>query len=292
MIKKSTILKIFNIFFWLIIGSGLSFLLISAIVKEQTNQCKGVQIDFMDEKLINMIDRKEVYASLWPGLAEKYPVGKNAASFNLFALENTLSKNPWIERADIYFDNQQLLHFNIKQKSPVARLFTSEGYSYYLDKSYNLLPLKQTDHIVLPVFTNYYVNPTGMKKSDSMLLERIVSLSTYFIQDSFWMAQVESVYIKPDNGFELSTQVGDHVVDLGLRSEWGPMFKKLKLLYQKFNEEDSWNRYDHINLQFKDQVVCERSGAKLMYADSVQTDSIQISQKVINNNTNPKYKPQ
>jgi cell division protein FtsQ len=246
----------------------------------------------MDEKLINMIDRKEVYASLWPGLAEKYPVGKNAASFNLFALENTLSKNPWIERADIYFDNQQLLHINIKQKSPVARLFTSEGYSYYLDKSYNLLPLKQTDHIVLPVFTNYYVNPTGMKKSDSMLLERIVSLSTYFIQDSFWMAQVESVYIKPDNGFELSTQVGDHVVDLGLRSEWGPMFKKLKLLYQKFNEEDSWNRYDHINLQFKDQVVCERSGAKLMYADSVQTDSIQISQKAINNNTNPKYKPQ
>lgn len=291
MIKKSTILKVFHILFWLIIGSGLSFLLISGIVKEQTNQCKAVQIDFKDEKLINMIDRKEVYASLWPGRSELYPVGKNTASFDLFSLENTLVKNPWIQEADIYFDNQHILHVDIKQKNPVARLFTAEGYSYYIDDRYNLLPLKQTDHIVLPVFTNFYVNPAGMKKSDSMLLGRVVSLSNFISKDPFWLAQIESVYIRPDNGFELSTQIGDHTVDLGIRSEWEPMFKKLKLLYQKFSQEDSWSRYALINLQFRDQVVCEKSDAKLLRTDTTQLDSIQVNQPLANQ-INPKYKPQ
>lgn len=291
MIKKSTILKVFHILFWLIIGSGLSFLLISGIVKEQTNQCKAVQIDFKDEKLINMIDRKEVYASLWPGRSELYPVGKNTASFDLFSLENTLVKNPWIQEADIYFDNQHILHVDIKQKNPVARLFTAEGYSYYIDDRYNLLPLKQTDHIVLPVFTNFYVNPAGMKKSDSMLLARVVSLSNFISKDPFWLAQIESVYIRPDNGFELSTQIGDHTVDLGIRSEWEPMFKKLKLLYQKFSQEDSWSRYALINLQFRDQVVCEKSDAKLLRTDTTQLDSIQVNQPLANQ-INPKYKPQ
>lgn len=291
MIKKSTILKVFHILFWLIIGSGLSFLLISGIVKEQTNQCKAVQIDFKDEKLINMIDRKEVYASLWPGRSELYPVGKNTASFDLFSLENTLVKNPWIQKADIYFDNQHILHVDIKQKNPVARLFTAEGYSYYIDDRYNLLPLKQTDHIVLPVFTNFYVNPAGMKKSDSMLLGRVVSLSNFISKDPFWLAQIESVYIRPDNGFELSTQIGDHTVDLGIRSEWEPMFKKLKLLYQKFSQEDSWSRYALINLQFRDQVVCEKSNAKLLRTDTTQLDSIQVNQPLANQ-INPKYKPQ
>lgn len=291
MIKKSTILKVFHILFWLIIGSGLSFLLISGIVKEQTNQCKAVQIDFKDEKLINMIDRKEVYASLWPRRSELYPVGKNTTSFDLFSLENTLVKNPWIQKADIYFDNQHILHVDIKQKNPVARLFTAEGYSYYIDDRYNLLPLKQTDHIVLPVFTNFYVNPAGMKKSDSMLLGRVVSLSNFISKDPFWLAQIESVYIRPDNGFELSTQIGDHTVDLGIRSEWEPMFKKLKLLYQKFSQEDSWSRYALINLQFRDQVVCEKSDAKLLRTDTTQLDSIQVNQPLANQ-INPKYKPQ
>ncbi|MBM3445840.1 MAG: hypothetical protein FJX88_04855 [Bacteroidetes bacterium] len=291
MIKKSTILKVFHILFWLIIGSGLSFLLISGIVKEQTNQCKAVQIDFKDEKLINMIDRKEVYASLWPGRSELYPVGKNTASFDLFSLENTLVKNPWIQEADVYFDNQHILHVDIKQKNPVARLFTAEGYSYYIDDRYNLLPLKQTDHIVLPVFTNFYVNPAGMKKSDSMLLARVVSLSNFISNDPFWLAQIESVYIRPDNGFELSTQIGDHTVDLGIRSEWEPMFKKLKLLYHKFSQEDSWSRYALINLQFRDQVVCEKSDAKLLRTDTTQLDSIQVNQPIANQ-INPKYKPQ
>lgn len=275
MIKKSIILKVLNILLWICIGSGLSFLLISAIVKEKAAVCKNIEITFLDEKLINMIEKNEVYNSLWPSQLKESPVGRPIVAFNLFELEKQLGKNPWIQKADIYFDNLQNLHVDIKQKNPVARVFTPDGNSFYLDNQYGLLPLKTTDHIVLPVFTNFYINPLGMNKLDSALIERVVSLSNYISNNPFWLAQLESVYIRPDNSFEITPQVGEHTIDLGLRNDWDPMFNKLKLLYKKINSEKSWARYSVINLQFKDQIVCERSGIQMITADSNLTNKIQ-----------------
>jgi cell division protein FtsQ len=299
MIKKSIILKVLNILLWICIGSGLSFLLVSAIVKEKAAVCKHIEITFLDEKLINMIEENEVYNSLWPAQLKESPIGRSIASFNLFELEKQLGKNPWIEKADIYFDNQQNLHVDIKQKNPVARVFTPDGNSFYLDNKYGLLPLKTTDHIVLPVFINFYINPLGMNKADSALIERVVSLSTYISSDPFWLAQLESVYIRPDNSFELTPQVGEHTIDLGQRNDWEPMFNKLKLLYKKFNTEKSWARYSVINLQYKDQIVCERSGVQMITADSTllkttPTDSISKVQSILKTsiikNINPSKK--
>lgn len=299
MIKKSTILKVLNILLWISIGSGLSFLLISAIVKEKAAVCKNIEITFLDEKLINMIEKNEVYNSLWPSQLKESPIGRPISAFNLYDLEKQLGKNPWIQKADLYFDNQQNLHVDIKQKNPVARVFTPDGNSFYLDNQYGLLPLKTTDHIVLPVFTNFYINPLGMNRADSALIERVVSLSNYISSDPFWLAQLESIYIRPDNSFELTPQVGEHTIDLGQRNDWEPMFKKLKLLYKKFNTEKSWARYSVVNLQYKDQIVCERSGVQMITADSTltktaTTDSINTVQSILKTsiikNINPSKK--
>ncbi len=294
MIKKSTILKVVTIILWILIGSGLSFVLVSGVVKERGQLCKEVVVSFMDDKLMNMIDKEEVYSSLWPSQLKESPVGKPLAKIDLFHLESQLEKNPWVESANLYFDNRQTLNINIKQRAPVARVFTPEGNSFYLDESYNLLPLKSTDFIVLPVFMNFYIHPTELKASDSVLLSRMTGLSKFILKDPFWLAQIESIYIQPDNSFEMTTQVGEQTIHLGNRNDWASLFYKLKVLYRKFDAEQSWGRYSVINLQYKDQVVCERSGEKMMIADSSSIDSVQLVSNSSNNNiklnTNPSKK--
>jgi len=293
-IKKSTILKVVTIILWILIGSGLSFVLVSGVVKERGQLCKEVVVSFMDDKLMNMIDKEEVYSSLWPSQLKESPVGKPLAKIDLFHLESQLEKNPWVESANLYFDNRQTLNINIKQRAPVARVFTPEGNSFYLDESYNLLPLKSTDFIVLPVFMNFYIHPTELKASDSVLLSRMTGLSKFILKDPFWLAQIESIYIQPDNSFEMTTQVGEQTIHLGNRNDWASLFYKLKVLYRKFDAEQSWGRYSVINLQYKDQVVCERSGEKMMIADSSSIDSVQLVSNSSNNNiklnTNPSKK--
>jgi cell division protein FtsQ len=231
--------------------------------------CKEVIVEFKDDLPFRMLDETEIEYTLWPAARNNNPVGKPLVSLDLFSLEKQLEKNPWILDADLYIDQLNKLHLRVEQRNPVARLFTPEGNSFYIDEKYALLPVKLSDVISLPVFTNFYINPSLKTASDSVLLKRIVGLSKYIKSDSFWMAQVEQVNINANQTFEVTTQMGDQLVQLGVRSDWQKLFSKLKVLYGRMSEEGNWSKYIQIDLQYKDQAVCIKRESNYKIVDSI-----------------------
>lgn len=290
MIKKTTILKILTITAWSAIGAGILVLLVSAVQKERAERCRDVVVEFNELQSFRMLDEQEILSALFPDQQRNHPKGKSVNFADLYTLEKQLEKNPWILNADLYFDQQHLLHIMVSQRTPVARLFTPEGNSVYMDDAYKVLPLKSNDVITLPVFTNFYIHPAQASAEDSTLMSRIVGLAQYIAKDEFLMAQVEQVHINPDNSFELVTQVGDQSVLLGTRSDWDNLFTKLKSLYSHINKEEGWSKYSSIDLQFKDQVVCVKRGSSFKVADSLAIvdstmikDTSSMVQPIINN---------
>jgi cell division protein FtsQ len=279
-INKQLIKQVLTVSLWLSIGSAITLLLISAVSKEQKNLCKDVIVEFDEELPYRMLDKNEIIHTLWPEVRNNYPVGKPVASIDLFTLEKQLEKNPWISDADLYIDQLKKLHLRIKQRNPVARLFTPEGNSFYIDDEYAILPVKLAATVSLPVFTNYTLLSNTPTAADTTLMNRIISLSNFIKEDSLWMAQVEQVNINPDRTFELVTQMGDQVVQLGLRSDWLKLFSKLEVLYKHINQEGNWSKYSQIDLQYKDQVVCIRRGTNFKVIDTTKTtDSTLIQVK-------------
>jgi len=284
-INKQLIKQVLTVFLWLSIGSGITLLLISAVSKEQKNLCKDVIVEFDDELPYRMLDKNEIIHTLWPAVRNNYPVGKPVADIDLFILEKQLEKNPWIRDADLYIDQLKKLHLRIKQRNPVARLFNPEGNSFYIDDEYALLPVKIAATVSLPVFTNYRQLSNTRTAADTSLMKRIISLSNFIKADSLWMAQVEQVNINPDRTFELVTQMGDQVVQLGLRSDWLKLFSKLEVLYKHINQQGNWSKYSQIDLQYKDQVVCIRRGTNNKVTDTTKTtDSTLIQIKTTKKN--------
>jgi cell division protein FtsQ len=267
MMKRKTIWQVLHVLLWIAVGSGVTMMLMGAVSEEKSVKCARVQISFSGDSAVQMITEEEIFAALWPSAADK-PVGKRVVDFDLFALEKQLEKNPWVFDADVFFDHHRNMHVSITQRKPVARLFTPEGSSIYLDEFGKTMPLKSSDVIELPVFTNYTLRASQLNASDSLLMNRIVGLSKYVLADDFWMAQLEAIHIHYDNSFELSMQVGDQTVLLGTRDDWEHLFPKLKLVYARFAADNSWGKYSSINLQFKDQVVCKRIGGYEVVADS------------------------
>jgi len=271
-INKKMIWKVLTILLWVSIGSGVVVLLVSAVRKEQSKLCKEVVVEFKDNLPFRMLDETEIEYTLWPAGGNTNPVGKQLENLDLFALEKQLEKNPWVLDADLYIDQLHKLHLRVVQRNPVARLFTPEGNSFYVDEQYTLLPIKLSDAVSLPVFTNFYIQPEIKNASDSMVMKRIVGLSKFIKADSFWMAQVEQVNINADKTFEVTTQMGDQLVQLGLRSDWQKMFSKLKILYERISEEGNWSKYAQIDLQYKDQAVCIKRGSNYtVVADTTAT---------------------
>lgn len=279
-INKQLLKQVFTILLWICIGSGITVLLISAVNKEQKNSCKEVVVEFNDDLPFRMLDEDEIIYTLWPAARNSNPVGKSIHSLDLFALEKQLEKNPWVRDADLYFDQLKKLHLRVEQRNPVARLFTPAGNSFFIDDEYTLLPVKLTDAVSLPVFTNFTQLSNSPSVADTILMKRIVSLSQYIKQDSLWMAQVEQVNINSDLIFEVMTQMGDQVVNLGLRTDWSKMFSKLKVLYKRISEEGNWSKYAQIDLQYKDQAVCIKSGTNYEVIDTTKlVDSTLIQVK-------------
>jgi cell division protein FtsQ len=78
------------------------------------------------------------------------------------------------------------------------------------------------------------------------------------------------VNINPDLTFEVMTQMGDQVIQLGVRSDWSKLFSKLKILYKRINEEGNWSKYSQIDLQYKDQAVCIKRGTNYKVIDTTK----------------------
>jgi cell division protein FtsQ len=268
MINKKKIYNILGMIVWVMIGTGIITLLVSAIKNEKQFVCNKVKVSFIDNKKYRMLNEMEILSALWPGEKNGFPVGKHPAQFNLYKLEKQLERNPWILSSDLYFDQLHLLHIDVKQRTPIARVFNPDGNSFYMDSSFSILPVNSNDVISLPVFTNFYINPTAASVADSVILKRIATLSEFILADPFWMAQIEAVNINADHSFEMVPQVGDQVIHLGERDDWKNLFSKLSVLYQYLNKEEGWSKYSKIDLQFKDQVVCIKQDALFKVTDS------------------------
>ena len=279
---KTIIIKILNILMWVGITSAVVVLLISAVQNEKKQNCKDVKIAFTDNKPFRMLEESEVINTLWPTQTNSYPVGKSIMNVSLYSLEKQLKNNPWVLDANLYFDQQNILHIEIKQRNPIARIFSPEGNSFYLDDSLFLLPLKASGVLDLPVFTNFKITPAGTNSADSLIMNRILGLALFIQKDPFWMAQVEQIYINQHGGFEMTTQVGDQSVVLGTESNWQEMFSKLKRLYQYFGTESEWSKYRTIDLQFNDQVVCGKGKMENTGSDSVM---VEITNRNVNIDT-------
>ncbi len=280
MLKKNTILKIVTGVIWSAIGSGVLVLLVSAVNAEKREACKRVEFSYEGDSSYQMVTSDEVIQTVWPSHSSERPEGKKVTSFDLFKIEQQIEKNPWIKDADVFFDHHRVMHINIRQREPVARLFTPEGASVFLDVHYKTMPLKASDVLQLPVFTNFSIADNQLTTEDSATIDRIISLSAYIRSDEFWMAQVEAVNIQYDGSFEMSMQLGDETVSLGKRNDWDKLFPKLKLTYEKFARDQSWGKYDRIDLQYQNQVVCRKTAGSKPVNDSINNE-LTIQQKTI-----------
>ncbi len=258
-LKKRKIEKFIVASLWFSIGVCLTVLLIAAIRKKENKICKGVEIEIrgdISNFFANKNDIRGMLHHMMPGIK-----GSPIAAFDLRRMEQTLTGNAWIKEAELFFDNNELLQVKIKEREPLARLFTSGNRSYYIDKDLYRLPLSSRFSANVPVFTNCPLDKTKWNAADSSVLQQIRAISEFIAADSFWKAQIEQINYSGDGSFEMFPQIGEHVIVLGDGFDLQQKFDKLYTFYKEVLTKAGWNVYSIINVQYKGQVVATRKAA-------------------------------
>jgi cell division protein FtsQ len=248
-----TIQKILFVSMWLLIASGMIVLLAAAMSKQKNEECKDYKIVIKSKSSNLFIDEKDAEQLLILALNGRIR-NQPLASFNLSKLEHLLEGNSWIMNAQVYFDMKNVLHVDIQEREPIARIFTTAGSSYYIDSAEYKLPLSDKKSARVPVFTDFPENGAMVSK-DSLLLSYVKSMAMFINSDSFWTSQVSQIDVTPEGNFEMVPLIGNHIVKLGDGDDIEKKFSRLFLFYRQVLSKTGFDKYRRIDVRFAGQVV-------------------------------------
>ena len=155
--KRYNYKKILQTAIWLLLASGVVVLLVAAMTKKDADLVSRVNIIITGVQNHYFLDKKEV-ANILKNVNKKELENSKIGTMDLTAMEKELTKDQWIRKVEMFFDNNKILQVKIDEREPVARIFTTSGNSFYIDTAMTRLSISNKFSARLPVVPRSYLS--------------------------------------------------------------------------------------------------------------------------------------
>ncbi len=274
--RKRAIKRFFLTLMWLGVAIGMGTIITAAIRVQEAGVCKGYDIKIQGIKEGMLFTSEDQILSLLKTAVKGEIKGQRKSVFKLQRIEDLLEQSAWVYNADLYFDSNDILHANVTERKPLARVFANNGASFYIDEAGKQIPLSDKVSLDLPVFTGY-PSKKIMSGADSTLIQNVIATASFITGDPFWSAQVAQIDINSCGAscwnMEMVPVVGNHKVDLGDGSDIASKFHRLYLFYDQVLSRTGFDKYQRIDVQYNGQII----GKKGNYS---KIDSIQLKKNI------------
>ncbi len=169
-------------------------------------------------------------------------------NLNLNKLEKTVDKHLMIEKSQVFLTIDGTLKAVVKQKTPIARVFDSEG-SFYIDYQGGTMPLSDLNTARVPLILGEI---TEQNKT------QIFDLCKQIFDDDFLKKNIIGLQILPDGSLKMTNRNFNFEIDFGNTINVESKLKNYKAFFQKAILDSSLYHYKKINLRFAQQVVCTK----------------------------------
>ena len=239
---------------WSLLGAGTLSLFVAAMNTGNSGTCDGVKVAYASGGNGTYVRPSD--ALRWLGFTSPASVqGKPLKELDLRALERRLEKDPWVADAELYIDRNRTLHVQIREREPVARIFTTEGLTFFIDSSMGMIPVNPSHTPRVTVFTSLPVNGRAWSRRDSLLMAEVRDIAQNIASDSILSALVEQVDSDPVKGFVLVPKMGEHAIFIGDGRDLSDKFRRLKIFYRQVLSRTGWSMYRELDLRFQGQIV-------------------------------------
>lgn len=261
---------------WMVTGTVAIVLLVAAAKNQNGKLCKDVRVNIKGVDGTAYISKQQILKTISGGRPDLMQ-GQLIKTFDLQQLEELLETNLWIRNAELFFDNNDVLHVDITEREPVARVFRENGESFYIDDMGEQLPITNDQVARVPVFTSYPNETTAARVKDSTLQQQVKEMGSYILKNDFWMAQVDQVNIS-NYEFELMPKLGNHVILFGTGETVAAKFNRLYLFYKQVMQKTGWNYYSTLDVRYNKQLVAvRRDSASLFKTFAVEQNAVRIN---------------
>ncbi|WKK79587.2 cell division protein FtsQ/DivIB [Marivirga arenosa] len=235
------------------------FLVTIGFVSKKQNEvlCKKIIINIENQQgnfFLNEADINSLLTKNGNEMILNLPYEK----FKLKDLEERVNAHKFIQTAEVYRDLAGNMMVDAVQARPIARIFDPNGEDHYISDQGKILPVSDRFTARVMVLSGDFFNPYLEK---DMLADQAGKDLFHFIkfieQDKFWSAQFAQLEVDDRGIINIYPQVTKQLIEFGTVYNYSDKLSKLKIFYDKILPDRGWNRYDRVNLQFKEQIICE-----------------------------------
>lgn len=244
--------RIMLFLFFLLILTYLGFAVTTFNKKPSMTTCRGVLFAIVDTTDYGFVGKQEIVDMLKGGAL--YPVGRELRDVDTRRIEQFVAHHPFVEKAECYLTSGHDLSIQVTQRVPVLHIMNGNGREYYVDDKGKIMHIHERV-VDVPVVTGNF----NEKYACSVLLP----LGQYLARDRFWNAQIEQIHVTPKGELDLVPRVGDQILQIGEPKQLEEKFNKLFLFYNQALNEVGWNKYDTINIEFLNQIICTKKQTKI-----------------------------
>jgi cell division protein FtsQ len=167
---------------------------------------------------------------------------------NIALLEESLDNHPSILKSEVYSDFNGRVMIDIVQQKPIARILRSNN-SYYLTNQGDSMALSKNYSAEVPLLTGAINRNT--RAQVFQFLQKID-------EDAYFRESFSGIHIHENNRWELYPKKGHHKILFGSPTNVDKKLKKLKTFYQTIVDESMLKEIKRIDLQFTNQVICQK----------------------------------
>ncbi len=254
--RKISIRKILQVFVTLVVTTCCIIAMVSASRIEDSKTIKSVAVHIKNDKKYHFIEQQEIL-DLAITNRDVDIAHTPLSKLDMHSMERVIVADPWVAGAQVYIDNDKVLHMYVTQRIPVVRVFQKNSSSYYLDTTFSIMPLSKSSVYYTTVVTNV---PELKNDSASWSVRKdIISLVRTIQADTFWNAQISQVIVDSAGMFELVPMLGDQRIIFGDATRVKEKLHNLFIFYKNVLNRIGWDKYQTLDVRFKGQVIASPS---------------------------------
>lgn len=245
--------------------------------------CRKVSIQIQDESTNGFISVQDIKRRLVR--LQLYPIEKPLATINVRKIEETLKQSPFVKSVECYKTEGGEVCINVTQRMPIIRIKANNGDDYYIDDNYRVMPNSHyTSNLVIATgyidrrFATSFLAPMSMTINESDL----------------WRNQIVQIHVKQDRSIELVPRVGQHIIYIGklpvnislknkgkdIQSFLSKKLTRLEKFYKYGLSQAGWNKYEYINLEFDNQIICKKTQQHAQHKEQTAVEEEMINEVV------------
>lgn len=245
--------------YWMLFVLITLVILIGAVARKKSSFADSTQVEVVPlpggDKLISEGDVRSALLRAFGNTLE----GTELAHLDVERMERVLEEDPFVEDADTYVDQKNILHVRIRQRAPMLRVLDNSGGNYYLDeKGVKMPPSKNFTARVLVATGNVAPYTPEFREKKRNTLKDLFALSNVILADDFLSSFIQQIHVNNAGEFILVPLVGNQKIMLGSIRRLDDKFSRLKIFYREAMPYSGWQEYETINLKYNGQVVCRK----------------------------------